>query len=851
MVENEKYIVQGMTCASCVAHVEKATKKVKGVKDVSVNLLTNSMVVSYSSPCSPQEIEKAVSNAGYKAKLSSSKEEVSTNNELEDNETPILLKRLIISFILLVPLFYLGMGYMNMSWGWPLGVFRDNPFYFALTEMILSLVIMLINYKFYVSGFKALFHGGPNMDTLVGLGSGVAFIYGLIVMYMMASSSQDELMKVSMNLTFETAGMVPTLITIGKTLESYSKGKTTNALKSLVKMSPKTAHVIRDAKEVTIDAKDLLSGEIFIVKPGEVIPVDGIVKEGISSVNESFLTGESLPVDKTVNDEVSAATINQNGVLKCVATRVGNETTLSQIIELVKNASSTKTKISRIADKVAGVFVPTVLSISIIVFIGWITLGRNFISSLNEDTFTYSLSKAISILVIACPCALGLATPVAIMVGSGKGAKNGILFKNASSLEETGKVDFVVLDKTGTITKGEPEVTDIISKDKDNLLKIAYALESSSEHPLAKAIVKYAIDNKIELLSLKYIEVIPGKGIKGYKDDLAYYAGNDKLMKELSLLKDDFIDKSNKLSREGKTPLYFASNEEIIGLIAVADVIKEDSIKAINEFIKMGITPLMLTGDNYLVSKAIADKLNLKHFIAGVLPQEKQQVIEELQKYGKVAMIGDGINDAPSLTKADIGIAIGAGSDVALDSSDVILMKSSLMDAVGAIKLSRHTLLNIKENLFWAFIYNLIMIPLAAGVFAPTGNEFLAKMKPWYGALAMALSSVTVVLNALRINLYNIYNSKLDNHHKVVPLPNDFYKEKENNKMEKVLNVEGMMCKMCVKHVKEALEKVDGVTSVDVSLEEKTAKVSMSKDIASEFLTKAVVDAGYEVKSVK
>ena len=440
MVENEKYIVQGMTCASCVAHVEKATKKVKGVKDVSVNLLTNSMVVSYSSPCSPEEIEKAVSNAGYKAKLSSSKEEVSTNNELEDNETPILLKRLIISFILLVPLFYLGMGYMNMSWGWPLGVFRDNPFYFALTEMILSLVIMLINYKFYVSGFKALFHGGPNMDTLVGLGSGVAFIYGLIVMYMMASSSQDELMKVSMNLTFETAGMVPTLITIGKTLESYSKGKTTNALKSLVKMSPKTAHVIRDAKEVTIDAKDLLSGEIFIVKPGEVIPVDGIVKEGISSVNESFLTGESLPVDKTVNDEVSAATINQNGVLKCVATRVGNETTLSQIIELVKNASSTKTKISRIADKVAGVFVPTVLSISIIVFIGWITLGRNFISSLNEDTFTYSLSKAISILVIACPCALGLATPVAIMVGSGKGAKNGILFKNAFALEETGKV---------------------------------------------------------------------------------------------------------------------------------------------------------------------------------------------------------------------------------------------------------------------------------------------------------------------------------------------------------------------------------------------------------------------------
>lgn len=863
MINNEKYNVQGMTCASCVSHVEKATRKVEGVKDVSVNLLTNSMLVTYSSPASPALIEKAVADAGYKASLVLKDKktiEVNQDEDLVDNETPKLLKRLIISVIILIPLFYFGMGYMNADWSWPLGVIGSNPFYFGLTEMILSLIIMLVNYKFFVNGFKALFHGGPNMDTLVALGSGVAFIYGLVVMFMMAGVYNDPslLMKTSMSLTFETAGMVPTLITIGKTLESYSKGKTTNALKSLLKLAPKFAHVIRDEQEITIPANEVVLDDIFIVKPGEAFPVDGIVLEGESSVNEAALTGESMPIDKHVGDKVSAATINQNGVLKCVATRVGNETTLHQIIDMVKTAAGTKTQISRIADKVSGIFVPAIIIIALIVFSGWLIFGNNFTESLGENNFTYSLSKGVSILVIACPCALGLATPVAIMVGSGKGAKNGILFKNASSLEESGKADFVVIDKTGTLTKGEPEVTDIISKNNNELLSIAYGLEKSSEHPLAKAIIKYANENNINGLLLDNIKAIPGKGITGHLNNKTYYGGNVKWMEELSLITKEYQLEANKLADQGKTPLLFASSKEIIGIIGVADVVKEDSKEAIEELKMMGITPLMLTGDNKRTAKAIADELGLSHFVSDVLPDEKLYVIQKLKSLGKVIMIGDGINDAPALTEADIGIAIGAGSDVAIDSADIVLMKSSLKDAVGAIRLSRHTLTNIKENLFWAFIYNLIMIPIASGIFVGTGNEFLIKMKPWYGALAMALSSVTVCLNALRINLFNIYDKKKDLHHKKIELPNNFFglepstecpiinnESQENLDLE--LKIDGMMCEMCVKHVKNALNSVEGVEVISVNLENKNAIIKKVKSVKDDELKKVISNEGYKV----
>lgn len=931
MVENEKYCVEGMTCASCSSHVDKAVRKVRGVKDVTVNLLTNSMIVTYDTPANHIAIEKAVSDSGYKAYLEKENKNKGKIEDTQDNETKKLLKILIFSFIFLVPLFYISMGSMM---GWNIGVLDSHPFLLGIIELIISSIIMLINKRFFIFGTKALIYKAPNMDTLVALGAGVSYLYSILMLIMMSlyvhmgmtMEEYHQVMHYSMNLAFETSGMVPTLITIGKTLESYSKGKTTSAIKSLINLAPKKACVIKDNKEEIVDVEEVKIDDILLVKPGESIPVDGIIIDGITSINESALTGESMPVDKTVGDKVSQATININGVLKIKATRVGNDTTLKKIIELVKNASSTKTKISRIADKVSGVFVPVIMSIAVIVFIFWFVLGKDFVTNnvSNDTTLTYALSKGVSILVIACPCALGLATPVAIMVGSGKGAKNGILFKTASALEETGKVDFVVLDKTGTITKGQPEVRDIISNDKDNLLKIAYGLEKNSEHPLSKAIVNKAKELSVENIEMSDVQAIPGKGIKGIYNGITYYAGNSKLMSEHSLLDSKWIDVSNEISNNGKTPLFFASEKEIIGIISVSDVIKDDSKKAIEEFKKMGVTPIMLTGDNRLTASAIASEIGIEYFVSDVLPSGKQEVIKELQKYGKVLMVGDGINDAIALTQADIGMAIGAGSDIAIDSANVVLMKSSLLDCSASIRLSRHTLTNIKENLFWAFFYNIIMIPIAAGVFSATNIEWLVKMKPWYGAAAMAFSSVSVCLNALRINLFNIYNVNKDKKHKTIKLPKDIfkenknelddnntiisidgmmcdmcvkhvktalnfleninvkevsleknqaiisgdikedkikeviekagykvkniYKEREVNKMTKTLKIEGMMCKHCVMHVEEALKKVDGVTSVKVSLENKNAVVELSKDVDDSTFKEVIEKAGYEMK---
>ena len=864
MVKDEEYLVEGMTCASCVSHVSKAVNKVPGVKEVNVSLLTNSMTVSYEEPANPHEICDAVKNAGYGAKLFSKennkqKDEYSSlKEELEDKETPKLLRRLILSLLLLIPLFYFGMGYMNMDWHWPLGIIGENPFMFGLLEGILALLIMLLNRNFYLSGTKALLHGGPNMDTLVALGSGVAFLYGIAMMFVMSSfvtssgTDYTKVMHYSMCLTFETAGMVPTLITIGKTLESLSKGKTTNALKSLINLAPKEAHILQDGKEITILANDVQKGETFLVRPGESFPVDGTVLSGISSANESALTGESMPVDKKEGSPVSSGTINLNGALTCKATNVGNETSLHHIIEMVQNAANSKTKISALADKISGVFVPTILGISLIVFVCWLIFGQGVVDSLpNDDLVTYAFNRAISVLVIACPCALGLATPVAIMVGSGKGAKNGILFKNALSLEETGKLDFVVLDKTGTITKGNPEVSDIHAFEgikEENLFQFAYSLENQSEHPLAKAIKRKAQEEGIKLLPISSFEALPGYGIRAKINDEDCFAGNLKLMEEKGLSNDKLIHVCLLFSEKGKTPLIFARGKTLLGVIAVADEIKEDSKQAIHEFTEMGITPIMLTGDNQKTAKRIAEETGITYFVSDLLPNDKLEIIKKLQQHGKVGMVGDGINDAPALTQADVGIAIGAGSDVAIDSANVVLMKSSLRDATAAIRLSRYTFLNIKENLFWAFFYNLIMIPIAAGSLTALG---LNQLKPWYGAAAMALSSVTVCLNALRINLFHPYDEKRCKKHRKVSVPTEiFAKEtKKGDENMKTIEVEGMMCEHCVMHVKKALEALPGVSNVHVSLDKKQATLE-TKDVSDNILRKAIEDAGYQVKDI-
>ncbi len=847
----EKYNITGMSCAACANHVEKAAKSLKGVETANVNLLSNSLTVTYEEPASSTLLIDAIKKAGYGASLANSPKEKATNadDRFIDKETPSLLKRLIFSLLLLIPLFYIGMGYML---AWPLGDFGNNPFYVGLTEMLLSLAIMLINYRFFVSGFKSVIHRSPNMDTLIMLGAGIAWIYSVAILFLMGrdamSMDMASLMRDSMNLSFETSGMVPALITIGKTLESYSKGKTTSALKGLLDLAPKEAHLLIGNEEKTILASDLNKGDRFIVKPGEAFPADAVVISGDSAVDESPLTGESIPVDKKKGDKVATATINQNGALICEATRVGEETSLSQIIKMVEEASGTKTKISEIADKVAGVFVPVVLLFSLITFTFWMIFGNNFVNSLDSVTLlSYSLERAISILVISCPCALGLATPVAIMVGSGLGAKKGILFKNASALEKASKIDFVILDKTGTITEGKPKVTDIVpgeGYEAKDLLRIAYSLEISSSHPLAKAIVSKAKESGLDPLDVSSFENLVGNGIKAMIGESEYLAGSQSFFEKNGYLSEKYASFAADFANVGKTPIFFAKDGSFIGIIAVADSIKDDSKKAIEQFEKLAITPIMVTGDNERTAKAIADKTGISYFKAGALPIEKQSIVKELKKYGKVAMIGDGINDAVALTEADVGIAIGAGSDIAIDSSEIVLMRSTLLDAVTAINIAKATYRNIKENLFWAFFYNLVMIPIAAGAFSAIG---LAKLKPWMGAAAMSLSSVSVVSNALRLNFFNPYKERKTNK-KAIPLP-DFLKAveiKEENTMEIKLKVEGMMCEHCLAHVKGALEKIDGVTNAKVSLKEKTATIKAEKEVKADTLLKAIADAGYK-----
>ena len=853
-MKTEKYDIQGMSCAACVAHVSDAIKKIKGIEEVNVNLLTNSMSVSYDEKVKPTDIIQAVEKAGYHAKLKGSKEEIS-NDEFEDKQTPKLLKRLILSLILLVPLFYIGMGYMlNMEYHsviFPLSAFGENEFFVGLTEMALSFAILILNRNFFTSGFKALLNRSPNMDTLVSLGSAIAFIYSFIMLFVMAfyakANMWNSVMKASMNLSFETAGMVPTLITIGKTLESYSKGKTTNAIKDLLDLAPKMAHVIRDGKTVDISVDELTVGDIMVILPGEKVPADGVIISGESALNESFLTGESLPVDKKEGDNVYTASINSSGALKVRVEKTGKDTTLQQIVKMVEEASSTKTKISRIADIVAGIFVPVVLAIALIVFVFWLIFGGNFVSSLgdNTTTLTYAIEKAISVLVISCPCALGLATPVAIMVGNGLGAKHNILFKSASALEETGKMEYIVLDKTGTITKGEMEVRDIypFNISREELLALAGSIEANSEHPLSKAVMKKIKEENIQYEACTAFNALPGYGVQAKLNSDVLLAGSYKLMEEKGLLSQEMKDIASIHLKEGKTALFFAKNEKIVGIIFVSDVIKEDSKRAILALKELGLTPIMLTGDHALVSAYIASEVGLDYVISDVLPQEKLAVIKRLQKQGKVIMVGDGINDAPSLTQADIGMAIGAGSEIAISSADVILMKSTLMDAVKAIRLSRQTIKNIKENLFWAFFYNLVMIPIAAGAFAALG---MAKLRPWMSAAAMAISSVTVVLNALRLNFFSLERkSHLKSSRKEVP-SSLLKKEESSPSLVKKMKVSDMMCENCVHHVKTALESLPGVKEAKVDLSSLEALIYLDEDVDDKVLLKSVKDAGYK-----
>jgi len=851
---DEKYKITGMSCAACSARVFKAVSSIKGVKEANVNLLTNSIVISYDEKVTnSNRIIEAVKKAGYGAELISLDNNITpiSKEELIDKETPRLFKRLIVSLIILIPLFYLGMGFML---NWPLGALKDNIWLLSLIEMLLSLVIIIINNKFFVSGFKAIIHRSMNMDTLVMLGSGVAFIYSFIMMIMLwASKDMSTQHMYMMNISFETAGMVPTLITIGKTLESYSKGKTTNSIKALMDLSPKTAILIKEDKEIEVKVEDIKLNDIFIVKPGMSIPVDGEVIKGESSVDESMLTGESIPLDKEVGSLVKSATINQNGVLICKAIRVGNDTTLNQIISSVEKAANSKAKISQIADKVSGIFVPVVVIISIIVFLGWFIFGKDFLAThqdIEASLLSYSLERAIAVLVISCPCALGLATPVAIMVGSGKGARNGILFKNAEAIEETGKVSYVILDKTGTITLGKPSVTDVISYIKEEeLLEIAYSLENNSSHPLALAVNNYAKEKGIKSLTVTDFKNISGKGLSGKVNNEIVLAGNTKFMTDNNIDTSKYINDIEKPAKVGKTPLIFAKNQVIIGIIAVSDVIKSDAKEAITNIKNLGIVPIMLTGDNEYSASYIAHQVGIDYVISNVLPEGKEEVIKMIKKYGKVMMVGDGINDAIALTSSDIGIAIGYGNDIAIDSSSVVLMKSNLNDVYSSIRLSEYVYLNIKENLFWAFIYNLVMIPIAAGVFSGLG---LYKLAPWMGSAAMALSSVFVVLNALRINLFNPYKKTI--RHKEVKIPDELVSynqcdinKKENKNMTKVIKIEGMMCQHCVAHVKEALEGIKGVKSVNVSLNDNNATLELEKEIKDKVFIKAIEKAGYKV----
>lgn len=829
-----QYNVTGMSCAACSARVEKAVSSVDGVSSCSVNLLTNSMGVE--GTATSKEIIEAVEKAGYGASLKTKNKKVKSNSddELKDTQTPKLVKRLVASLVFLAPLMYISMG--HMMWGWKLPNFMENNHIaMGLAQMLFAIIIMVINQNFFISGFKGLIHKSPNMDTLVALGSGASFVYSTYALFAMTvaqtKGDMSAVMSYMDDFYFESAAMILALITVGKTLEAYSKGRTTDALKGLMSLSPKTANVIRDGKEIKIDIDDVAVGDVFVVRPGESVPVDGIVIDGESAVDESVLTGESLPVDKAVDDKVTSATINKSGFLKCKATRVGEDTTLAQIINLVSEASATKAPIAKLADRVSGVFVPTVIAIAIITFIVWLIVPK---------PFGYALSRAISVLVISCPCALGLATPVAIMVGNGKGAKNGILFKTAVSLEEAGKTQIVVLDKTGTITEGKPKVTDVIPVgiSENDLLQIAYSLEIKSEHPLAKAIVEKAEAAQIPQLDITDFESKTGSGLCGTLENSKIYAGSSKYIStvcDISSVKSDI----ERLSNDGKTPLLFAKDEKLIGVIAVADTIKQDSPEAIKQLKNMGIKVVMLTGDNKRTADAIGKQTGVDMVISDVLPDGKEAVVKKLQLFGKVAMVGDGVNDAPALTRADVGIAIGAGADVAVDSADVVLMNSKLSDVCSAIRLSRHTLTNIKENLFWAFIYNIIGIPLAAGVWIPITGWTL---NPMFGAAAMSLSSFCVVMNALRLNFVNVTSPKSDKKIKEVNI-----NYTEEFKMTKTIKIDGMMCPHCEATVKKALEAVDGVTSAVASHTEKQATVELSKDVDTAVLEQAVVDAGYTI----
>lgn len=853
---NEKFNITGMTCAACSAHVEKAVKSVAGVQSVSVNLLMNNMVAEYDNPATSQSICEAVAAAGYGAAPVSSEAQEKKANDLEDHETPKLRLRLIASLCLLLPLMYVSMGHLMWGWYVPEALAR-NPWAIALYQLLLTGFVMVINQKFFISGFTSLWHRAPNMDTLVALGSSAAFVYSTAVMFRMGRYMGQEQTKLVWHclhdMYFESAAMILTLITVGKMLESYSKGKTTNAVKSLMDLAPKTAHVMRDGVEVTVAADEVVSGDLFVVKPGESIPVDGEVVEGESAVDESALTGESLPVDKAVGDRISAATLNQNGALLCRATRVGQDTTLQQIIDMVENAVATKAPIAQIADRVSGVFVPVVITLAVITGIIWLIAGASI---------GRALSFAISVLVISCPCSLGLATPVAIMVGNGVGAKQGILFKNATALERAGKVNFVVLDKTGTVTEGRSRVTDICPVEEsgqEELLRVAASLEQKSEHPLARAICERAKEEGIVLAEAADFQALPGWGVEGVIKQLPAIGGKSALLQKQGLMTEEYLKQGEKMAGEGKTPLYFARGGILLGMIAVADVVKPDSAKAVEELKHMGIQVIMLTGDNRRTAQAIGQQVGLSAIVSDVLPGDKESVVRKLSEYGRTAMVGDGINDAPALTRADVGIAIGAGADVALDAADIVLMKSRLQDVSAAIRLSRQVLRNIHENLFWAFFYNCIGIPLAAGVLVPIMG---LSLNPMFAAAAMSLSSFCVVTNALRLNLFAVGDSRRDKEHKKVPMPEfiDGFtgidqrvlsNKKEEDQMVKVLNIEGMMCAHCQAHVKEALEGLEGVTQVNVSLEDKQASVTMTKEVSDETLTEAVTKAGYKVLDCK
>ena len=840
----EQYIVTGMSCAACSARVEKAVSQIPGVTSCSVSLLTNSMSVEGSALS--EEIITAVQDAGYGAALKNAKQNQhdrtnSIEDTLKDRETPILKRRLIASLGFLIILMYVSMG--HMMWGWPLpSFFNNNHIAMGLLQLLLTIVIMVINQKFFTSGFKSLWRRTPNMDTLVALGSTAAFIYSTFALFAMTNAqvkgNADAVMSYMHEFYFESAAMILALITVGKMLEARSKGKTTNALKGLMQLAPKTATLIRDNKEIVVPVEQVAIGDIFVVRPGENIPVDGIILDGDSAVDESTLTGESIPVDKSVGNTVSAGTLNQSGFIRCEATRVGEDTTLSQIIQMVSNAAASKAPIAKVADKVSGVFVPAVITIAVITVIIWLLLGQ---------TIGFALARGISVLVISCPCALGLATPVAIMVGNGMGAKNGILFKTAVSLEECGKTKIVALDKTETITKDAPTVTDIIPANgitEAKLLQLAYSLEKKSEHPLAHAINQRAEKDAVSPDEVSDFTALPGNGLSASNNGVMLYGGNYNFISSRISIPDEIKKQSEKLSEEGKTPLFFSSDDTLFGIIAVADVIKDDSPQAIREMQNMGIHVVMLTGDNERTAKAIGTLAGVDAVIADVLPDGKENVIQKLKQKGKVIMVGDGINDAPALTSADIGIAIGAGTDIAIDAADIALMKSRLLDVPAAIQLSRATLRNIHENLFWAFIYNVIGIPLAAGVFI---NVLGWQLNPMFAAAAMSLSSFSVVTNALRLNFLRIHDSKRN--HKINNKQNNITK-KESKVMNKTLKIEGMMCSHCEMHTKKALEALEGVTNAEVSHESGTAVVTLEKDIADDILKQAVSEQGYKVTEI-